>query len=164
MQSEEQKIGQMGENIAVDYLRKNGYQILARNFKTKWGELDIVASPPHQTKLWCGGKKNDTIVFVEVKTLKFNVPALRQGLRLSPSAVSSGPNCSAECPQGGRFAPEDEITFHKAKQLRKMAQIYLSSHKLPLDISQQIDILAIELDENNQIANIRHTENAIEDY
>lgn len=139
------QIGNIGENIAADYLKKNGYQILARNFKTKWGELDIIALPPHQTKLWCGGEKNKTIIFVEVKTLKFHSPALRFA-------------------QDGHFAPEDEITFHKAQQLRKMAQIYLSANKLPLDTAQQIDILAIELAENSQIANIRHIENAIEDY
>lgn len=137
MQSDRQKIGQTGEDIAVDYLKKKGYQILARNFKTKWGELDIVASPPHHNKVWCGGKKEKIIVFIEVKTLQ-NKPH-------------------------SDFLPEDEITFHKANQLRKMAQIYLSAHNLPLDVSQQIDILAIELGENNQPANIRHTENAIED-
>ncbi|MDD4989845.1 MAG: YraN family protein [Candidatus Pacebacteria bacterium] len=121
------QVGNIGENIAADYLKKNGYQILARNFKTKWGELDIVAS------------RNKTIVFVEVKTLKFNL------------------NKKSE------FSPEDEITFHKARQLRKMAQIYLSNNKLHLDTPHQIDILAIELMENSQVANIRHTENAIED-
>ncbi len=137
MQNQSQKIGDIGENIAADYLKKNGYKILDRNFKTKWGELDIVA------------QKNKIIIFVEVKTL-------RLGLRLS----------STECPQGkpAEFQPEDEITFHKAQQLRKMAQIYLSANKLPLDIAQQIDILAIELADNQQAANIRHTENAIEDY
>lgn len=125
MQNQSQKIGAIGEDIALNYLKKNGYKILDRNFKTKWGELDIVA------------QKNKVIIFIEVKTLRQNQ---------------------------GTFVPEDEITFHKAQQLRKMAQIYLSANKLPLDIAQQIDILAIELAENSQIANIRHIENAIEDY
>ncbi|MDD5433593.1 MAG: YraN family protein [Candidatus Pacebacteria bacterium] len=128
MQNQSQKIGQIGEDIAADYLKKKGYQILNRNFKTKWGETDIVA------------RKNGVITFVEVKTL--------QQIKGRPS----------------EFCPEDEITFHKAEQLRKMAQIYLSANQLPLDVAQQIDILAIELTEKNQIANIRHTENAIEDY
>jgi putative endonuclease len=128
MQNQSQKIGVIGEEIAVNYLKKKGYQILARNFKTKWGELDIAAS------------HNKTIVFVEVKTLKYN--PLKEPV----------------------FSPEDEITFHKANQLRKMAQIYLSANRLPLDTSQQIDILPIELPDSGQIANIRHIENAISDY
>ena len=128
MQNESQKIGQVGEDIAKDFLKKKGYQILNRNFKTKWGELDIVAF------------FNKIFIFVEVKTL--------QKSQNKPS----------------EFLPEDEITFHKANQLRKMAQIYLSNNKLPQDTACQIDIIAIELLSNNQVANIRHLENAIEDY
>ena len=127
MQNEQQKIGQVGEDIATNYLKKKGYKILSRNFKTKWGELDIVAS--HQK----------TIVFVEVKTLKID-PYKKSG-----------------------FLPEDEITFHKANQLQKMTQIYLASKKLPLDIDQQIDIVAIEFNTADDYV-IRHTENAIGDY
>ena len=49
------KSGIEGEIIAVEYLKKQGYRILERNFNTKVGEIDIIA-----------GDK-DTIVFVEVK-------------------------------------------------------------------------------------------------
>ena len=128
MQSQRQKVGQAGEDIACDYLKKKGFQILNRNFRTKWGELDIVAL----------SKK--TLVFVEVKTLQKTLDR--------PS----------------EFLPEDEITPHKANQLRTMSQIYLSANKLPQDTACQIDIIAIELLDNNQISEIRHIENAIEDY
>jgi putative endonuclease len=58
------KIGQFGEKIAENYLKKRGYQILDRNYKFQMpgdlqkGEIDIVA------------KKEDKVCFVEVKTLK----------------------------------------------------------------------------------------------
>jgi len=50
------KIGDLGEQAAVDYLCKNGYEILERNYRLKIGEIDIIA------------KKDNTFVFIEVKT------------------------------------------------------------------------------------------------
>lgn len=58
------RVGKFGEKIAEDYLKKNGYQILDRNYRFQFpgdlqrGEIDIVA------------KKEDIISFFEVKTLK----------------------------------------------------------------------------------------------
>jgi len=52
------KLGERGEKIALQYLKEKGYKILARNFKRKWGEIDIVA------------KKKKKIVFIEVKTIR----------------------------------------------------------------------------------------------
>ncbi len=49
-------LGAVGEEIAAKWLQKKGYRILARNWKTRQGEIDIV----------CRDKK--TLVFVEVKT------------------------------------------------------------------------------------------------
>ena len=51
-----QQLGKSGEELAVDLLKQNGYKIIARNYKTKLGEIDIVA------------KEKDTYCFVEVKT------------------------------------------------------------------------------------------------
>jgi len=46
----------MGEDLACDTLTRSGYEILARQFRTRNGEIDIVACDRH------------TVVFVEVKT------------------------------------------------------------------------------------------------
>lgn len=51
-------LGNEGESIAVEYLKKRGYKILHRNYMTPVGEADIVA------------EDGDTVVFVEVKTRK----------------------------------------------------------------------------------------------
>lgn len=48
-------IGETCEEQAANFLKKRGYKILQRNFRTKFGELDIVA------------KEKDTVVFLEVK-------------------------------------------------------------------------------------------------
>ncbi|MGL5379820.1 YraN family protein [Clostridium sp.] len=49
-------IGNYGETLAFNYLRKNGYYILKRNFRNRFGEIDLIC------------KKNDIIIFVEVKS------------------------------------------------------------------------------------------------
>lgn len=48
--------GNRGESLAVEHLQMKGYEILSRNYRNKWGEVDIVA------------KHNKIVVFVEVKT------------------------------------------------------------------------------------------------
>ncbi|WZL74828.1 YraN family protein [Clostridiaceae bacterium 35-E11] len=51
-------LGMQGEKIAVEYLRKNHYKIVCSNYRCRFGEIDIIAY------------KNQTYVFVEVKTRK----------------------------------------------------------------------------------------------
>ena len=55
--SEKQKIGEIGENIAVKFLVKHGFSILDRNYTKKWGEIDIVA------------EKAGKLYFIEVKSV-----------------------------------------------------------------------------------------------
>ena len=56
MLNRKQKFGEKGEEIAVRHLKKQGYKIIETNYRTKLGEIDIIA------------KDKDTIVFAEVKT------------------------------------------------------------------------------------------------
>ncbi len=56
MKSRRQNVGAWGESLATDYLRGKGYDILGRNVRTPYGELDIIA------------RMEQTTVFVEVKT------------------------------------------------------------------------------------------------
>jgi putative endonuclease len=48
--------GELGETIAGQHLEHRGYRILARNFRTRFGELDLIAADER------------TLVFCEVKT------------------------------------------------------------------------------------------------
>lgn len=48
--------GKFGENIAAHFLQKKGYKIIERNFRARYGEIDLIAT------------FKNTLVFVEVKT------------------------------------------------------------------------------------------------
>lgn len=58
--------GNLGEDIAADYLKKAGYTILKRNYKNDYGEIDIIALG------------EEYLIFVEVKmrtSTQFGLPA-----------------------------------------------------------------------------------------
>jgi len=60
-----QELAQSGEEAAAGFLKASGYKIIARNYKNKFGEIDIIA------------REKETWVFVEVKTRRsenFGVP------------------------------------------------------------------------------------------
>ena len=50
-------VGQIGEDIACQFLERKGFKILGRNYRKPWGEIDIIA------------EKGGTVRFVEVKTV-----------------------------------------------------------------------------------------------
>jgi len=64
--SDKNSTGQTGEQVAANFLKNKGYEILDMNFKNdsgrRLGEIDIVARD----------KQQDEIVFVEVKTREYN--------------------------------------------------------------------------------------------
>ena len=49
-------LGRLGEQLAAEHLARRGFQIVERNYRTRWGELDIVAFDGR------------TLAFCEVKT------------------------------------------------------------------------------------------------
>ena len=74
------RLGQAGEDAAAEYLRSGGCSILARNFRTRAGELDIVA------------KSRGTLVFVEVKTrrgMRYGTPGQAVGWRKQQKIIQT---------------------------------------------------------------------------
>jgi len=119
-------VGKIGEEIAVRFLKEKGYEILDRNYRfqipgdLQRGEIDIVA------------KKDGTICFVEVKTLK------------DPKI---------------EIYPEEKINFSKKQRLIATAESWLIKNKIPLDSKWQMDVISVEI--KNGKAKIFHFENAI---
>ncbi len=55
MKQKNYEVGKMGEKLAGEFLTKNGYEILEKNFHTRFGEIDLIVT------------KNKKLIFVEVK-------------------------------------------------------------------------------------------------
>lgn len=66
-------LGRTGERLACEHLERLGYRVVARNYRTRWGELDVVAATARE------------IVFCEVKTRRSGsgspLEAIRAGKR-----------------------------------------------------------------------------------
>lgn len=83
MSKERIRLGKCGEEAAVDFLREQGYKIIARNYKSRFGEIDIVA------------RDKDTLCFIEVKARrseKFGLPqeavTVRKQRQIAKSALA----------------------------------------------------------------------------
>ena len=70
--AEHNDIGHVGEDIAVTFLMKHDFVVLQRNYRTKQGEIDVIA------------KKDDIIHFVEVKSIKVRDFTKLESLSVTP--------------------------------------------------------------------------------
>lgn len=90
-----QDIGEWGEQVAAAYLTERGVEIIARNVRTPYGELDLIGR--------CGGE----LVFVEVKT--------RTSTHLGLPETSITPQKSAHLADAAehylQLHPEDGVTW-----------------------------------------------------
>lgn len=139
-QSEKQgaknKIGAYGEEIAVNYLKKQGFKILATNYLKKWGEIDVVA---HETV-----NNREIMHFVEVKTLSYGT---KEDLK---RAVSYGTH-----------RPEENVHYKKIQRLSRTIESWISENKY--NGPWQIDVTAIRVVPREKYATIKHIPNVILD-
>jgi len=132
--TEKRKLGDIGENIACDFLGRRGFEIIERNYLRKWGEIDIVA------------KKSNIIHFVEVKSAR---------LPTSEAVGSSGQVSRVT----DDYRPEDNMHPWKLKRLSRAMQTYLLDRKL--DCDWQLDLVTVKMDQQNRKARVELIENII---
>lgn len=123
------QLGQLGENISCRYLVENGYKIIERNFRQKWGEIDIIVKAPDKT-----------LVFVEVKTVR-SVEKLHM--------LNDDKNISAE----------DQLTGAKLKKLQRTASLYANHNLELVNDEKgwRIDLIALTIYKENYV--IKHYKN-----
>jgi putative endonuclease len=59
------RVGQYGETIALNHLKRRGFTLIERNYRKKWGEIDLIL------------EKDTVIHFVEVKTVSYGTNSVR---------------------------------------------------------------------------------------
>ena len=130
--SEKQKIGELGETIAVRFLVKQGFSILDRNYTKKWGEIDIIA------------EKGNKLYFIEVKSVSsyFAVASQDKHENVSRRIFND-------------YRPEENMHPWKMKRMSRTIQTYLLSRKIPDEKEWQVDLLVVYLDLINKKAKIK---------
>ena len=129
--SEKQKIGEIGENIAVKFLMKQGFAILDRNYTKKWGEIDIVA------------EKKNKLHFIEVKSVS----------RLTLDTFI--PKSYDDSDERYQHRPEDNMHPWKMKRLARTIQTYLLSKKIRDEKEWQVDLLVVYLSLQEKKARVK---------
>jgi putative endonuclease len=119
-------IGDLGEDLVARWLQSRGWEILHRQFRCRWGEIDIIAQyqgsndvvePNHYTQL-------STLAFVEVKT----------------RSLSSWD-------AGGRNA----ITQAKKLKLWRTAELYLAQYPDKADYPCRFDVALVQYQKRKNI-------------
>ncbi len=113
--TEKRKLGDIGENIACEYLAKHGFEIIDRNYQRKWGEIDIVA------------RKADMYRFIEVKSV-----------RVPHETISNVPRAT------DLYRPEDNVHPWKIKRLHRAIQTYMLEKRLDADWQLDLITVKIE--------------------
>lgn len=141
--TEKRKLGDLGENIACDYLTRHGFEIMDRNYLRKWGELDIVA------------KKKDIIHFVEVKSV--SCVTLQENVTHPPAPDKEG---REGVTSKDSYRPEENVHPWKLKRLSRAIQTYILEKRLD-DREFQLDIVTVKIDQINHKARVELIENVI---
>src|SRR3989344_8148990 len=128
--SEKQKIGEIGENIAVKFLMKHNFSILDRNYTKKWGEIDIVA------------EKQNKLYFIEVKSVS------RETLD------TFMPKSYSDSDERYEHRPEDNMHPWKLKRLSRVIQTYILSKNLD-EREWQLDLLIVYLYQKEKRARVK---------
>ncbi len=85
--SHNQRIGQWGESAAADHLTAQGWTVLARNVRTPYGEIDLVA------------QNGDVTIFIEVKARtsdSFGLPEVAVSARKQQHMIAAAEHYAAE--------------------------------------------------------------------
>ncbi|MEX2010387.1 MAG: YraN family protein [Parcubacteria group bacterium] len=153
MKSEKRRVGDVGESVACEFLRRRGFEIVERNYLRKWGEIDIVA------------KKEGILRFIEVKSVSCLTSQFTREASTHEggqhSVLTSVTHVTTKQAQDtlDTYRPEDNMHPAKLRRLARTMQIYLLEKNL--DCEWQLDVVTVRIDEKGRRARAEIIENVI---
>lgn len=125
------EIGQIGEDIAAKWLVSRGMSLIERNYRKKWGEIDIVA------------RGTDKVLhFIEVKSVSYET---KEDLEYTASHET--------------WRPEDNVHRDKMKRLSRVMQTWIAEHSYCGEF--QIDVVVVCFVSRERFARVKLIENVI---
>ena len=127
------KIGEIGEEIASKYLAKNKLVIIDRNYRKKYGEIDIVAR-----------ETSGNIHFVEVKTVSYET---RESLDYAVTHET--------------WRPEEMVHEHKRTRFKRVIETWLIENDPEYQFNWQIDIITVRVVPREKYARVKWLKDVI---
>ncbi|MEK7531551.1 MAG: YraN family protein [Patescibacteria group bacterium] len=122
-------VGKLGEDLAVRFLKDKGWDILKRNYRKNYGEIDIIA------------RKGEKLGFFEIKAVSCEIIG----------------NVGKETFLEDR--PEERVDSAKLRKIRKIIETYFFEKKLNFeDIEWEFGILSVFVDEAGKRAYVKFLE------
>ena len=143
------KTWHVGEKLAADYLKRNGYKILLTNDKLAGSEVDIVAL--FSKKRVIGNLKSD------YKTGKLQKQSFEAAKKQATDIVVFIEVKARSSTNFGR--PEEAVTPAKQAHIKRYARAFLAKNKLD-NVDVRFDVVSVLLGQNVDANDIEHIENA----
>lgn len=128
--------GKLGEDLAAKYLENQDYEVLARNWGNKWGEIDIIC------------RKHPGCCYATPGVLVQNLP---RGARMrSPGVIVF---VEVKTKVGQQFgAPHEMVNSRKLLQIQRMASLYPAGKNQP----KRIDVITVVLNYDRSLQDLNH--------
>lgn len=123
--------GEIGENVAAEWLLRKGHHIIERNFRKKWGEIDIISRGTSQI-----------LHFIEVKTVSYET---KDDLEYAISHET--------------WRPEEKVHKEKLRRLFNTIETWLLEHKS--EEKWQFDVMVVRIVPRETYAKVKYLENIV---
>ena len=131
--------GNMGESIACEYLERQEFKVIVRNYQKKWGEIDIIA------------QKEGIVNFFEVKSV----------IVKSFDSLASNDHLTDPNHRANHHEPEENVHAYKRLHIRRMIETFLAETKRGFDAEFHFHVLCVYMNENTRRARVKWIKDVI---